>query len=191
MDGCWRPWLLGCAIDWEAWAAIGSFLAVGAAVWIALASGREQRRREHSQAQVLAGTLAGGLAALLHEIAWFRARFMLDNGENPDRFDGQYHASADFRREVAQGALRLQLLEVERSEHHIHVLPSSVSVPVVKITNLLRRIHKDAALLSRNGQADVGELDVVEPNVLRKRIEDTRQLSRVLRTELVKLAGLE
>ncbi|MGE8496334.1 MAG: hypothetical protein ACN6O6_02410 [Pseudomonas sp.] len=43
MDGCWAFWDLGCVIDWQAWSAIGSLLAVATAICITLRS--EQRAK--------------------------------------------------------------------------------------------------------------------------------------------------
>jgi hypothetical protein len=36
MDGCWAFWEIGCVINWQAWSAIGSLLAVATAIFITL-----------------------------------------------------------------------------------------------------------------------------------------------------------
>ena len=48
MDGCWNFWELGCVIDWQAWGAIGSLLAVVTAIFISM---RGERRIKAAKAQ--------------------------------------------------------------------------------------------------------------------------------------------
>jgi hypothetical protein len=48
MDGCWEPWLYGCAIDWEAWGAIATMLATIVALSLGVtAFKRDDLRRKH------------------------------------------------------------------------------------------------------------------------------------------------
>ncbi|WFC61508.1 hypothetical protein EWH21_07145 [Pseudomonas sp. REST10] len=48
MDGCWAFWELGCVIDWQAWGAIGSLLAVATAIFISMLG---ERRVKAAKAQ--------------------------------------------------------------------------------------------------------------------------------------------
>lgn len=40
MDGGWEPWRIGCQIDWSAWGAIGTLLAIIVALYLARSSDR-------------------------------------------------------------------------------------------------------------------------------------------------------
>lgn len=54
MDGCWQPWLVGCAIDWDAWAAIGTLAAVVVALMLSGRDRRDRRRAEAAEARLVA-----------------------------------------------------------------------------------------------------------------------------------------
>ena len=88
MDGCWQPWLLGCVIDWEAWAAIGTFLAVAYAI---LTSIQTEKRRVKESAD-LNRTFVGQLHSELlriHRISswWIQLKKSFDRGEIPHGFE--------------------------------------------------------------------------------------------------------
>ena len=57
MDGCWQPWLVGCRIDWQAWGALGTLLAVIAALFIALWQRRDRVLAEQAEARLIATIL--------------------------------------------------------------------------------------------------------------------------------------
>lgn len=188
MDGCWEPWVVGCVIDWEAWAAIGAFLASAAALWIARQSGRDSRMREVAQARVVAGTMVGGIDSLLHEIENFHSLY--GTGQpGLDWFDAQYEISAVFRQDVSQKLMRVELLEAERSEHHLYVIPKHSSAKLVKVMNLLRALRKEAARLARSGQPNFDVTDLIPPVQLRARIREVRDEAMALKTDLIAVAA--
>ena len=61
MDGCWNVWELGCRIDWEAWAAIFTALAVAIALGLGVWPILLQKARDRARSRALGMYAAANL----------------------------------------------------------------------------------------------------------------------------------
>lgn len=126
MDGCWQPWLVGCVIDWQAWAAIATFAAVFAALLIAHRERRDRRGAERAEGQLLAtllgDTFVRGLPVVEQVVDALDANNM-SGGYWRDQVAGD-RAKAQ---ELFDTICRMHLSDVERAASRLHVMPGPVA----------------------------------------------------------------
>ena len=70
MDGCVAFWLIGCKIDWEAWGAIASMLAVVVALGISIHGSRAQTREQAKINRVVAYQVHFELKRIYNTATW-------------------------------------------------------------------------------------------------------------------------
>ena len=70
MDGCWAFWRLGCVIDWQAWGAIGSLLAVVTAVSISLVGAQRAKAAKVQENSIILAQLYSEAKKILFTSEW-------------------------------------------------------------------------------------------------------------------------
>jgi hypothetical protein len=70
MDGCLAFWQIGCKIDWEAWGAIGSMLAVVLALGLAIHGNRVRSREQAKINKVVAYQIHFELKRIYNIATW-------------------------------------------------------------------------------------------------------------------------
>ena len=122
MDGCWNFFLLGCVIDWQAWAAIFTAFAAGVALWVAGSERRARESAEFAESKVMGQVLSHALRDARDRLFTLREGFDLANKSGGD---ATYFLATDPKRskELASDIQRASLTEVERLESRLHLLP--------------------------------------------------------------------
>lgn len=88
MDGCLQPWLVGCVIDWEAWAAIGTFLAIAYAIASTIRLERQRRKESADLNRTFVSQLHSELLSIYRIASWWiQLKKAFDYGEIPSGFE--------------------------------------------------------------------------------------------------------
>ena len=88
MDGCWAFWELGCVIDWEAWAALGSLLAVATALFVSFATARQMRDAKDHERRIILAQLYSEAKKILFTSEWcIQLSRQATAGEIPRTYD--------------------------------------------------------------------------------------------------------
>lgn len=151
MDGCWNPLVLGCQIDWEAWSALAALLASVLAIVFSRRSTAERVRQERAQARVIAGWLVGDLTVLSEALVQIRTSHNVYTAEGGGRFDLAFKTDSDCRVKLGNQLVSLQLTSMASVMDRLHVLPSSISGPLVELYNATRRFSAVGVALQVRG----------------------------------------
>lgn len=155
MDGCWEPWLVGCRIDWQAWSAIGTFLAVAAALFIARRDRRDRRRAEVIEGKLLARLCLNALSRVAETL------HHLDDSFDPS---GKLHGLISEQRERdpridlhSLAALEaLDLTFFERYAARLHVMPNRALESAVEAFIAIQRLERELRALVKGREGSHG-----------------------------------
>jgi hypothetical protein len=151
MDGCWQPWLLGCVIDWQAWGAIATVAAVGAALLISGAERRDRRRTDRQEAKIIATAVLHDLDAQVVRLApaveIFGDRNLMDSTYIPMLIEDQQTAA-----ELSNILNNIHLPRIERMLERLHVLPVYLSAKLLRVMEAAQTaqiLHRELERLRR------------------------------------------
>lgn len=175
MDGCWAFWKLGCVIDWEAWAAIGSLLAVITAVSVSLFTARQARAAKRQENAIILAQLYGEAKKILFTSEWcIELTRKAKSGAIPDDHDPPFnlairdlrtlntlvydlhgHVVPQFDRKVA-GVLIYQYTTIKT---HLNMVSETLKeMHGVRTSKQFRRLEKHISALQTASFNIVGDL---------------------------------
>lgn len=140
MDGCWAFWEKGCAIDWQAWSAVGTFAAVFAALLIAFVEIRTRKRAEVQEARIVASMLGHEYLAVGTRLAGILHDLMSAEPTATTFAVALNHNSAFRTSALRRMTNSANLPRTEAALPRLHVLPESVAGEIlhaVQTTKLL------------------------------------------------------
>lgn len=92
MDGCWKFWELGCVINWQAWGAIGSLLAVITAITISMRSELISRSGKVKENSIILAQLYSEAKKILFTSEWcIQLTSKVRDGSIPGDYDPPFN----------------------------------------------------------------------------------------------------
>lgn len=157
-------------IDWNAVSAVGTMLAVVVALWFSLADQRDRRRREHTEAKIIATRIRDELADLSRALDRLSAEFSATDDTD---FDSLVAFDLDVRDSVVRQVSRLATPVIDDSSLRMHALPLSTARSILGLLSQLGRLRMAAAIVHSTSNLDDPEDATSKAAHLRIELEST------------------
>jgi hypothetical protein len=132
MDGCWNVWELGCRIDWEAWAAIFTALAVAIALGLGVWPILLQKARDRARSRAL-----GMYAAANLDVQYLWVRVAHDVGGMRPLTPAVYNKAIGFALNASDGIFSEAVREIDSFPPYVAEAISNCATQIMLFTTMV------------------------------------------------------